>query len=116
MNGVWVTRDKISAIAPAIISGGQGHSACGTNDGIKYNHRALPPTKMTLILLLGLLLVTPLLAIAPLHPDCFISGPGPPAGVSTQVKENRTKVELGYLTAVTGTMNNRQVTPALQCH
>ena len=65
---------------------------------------------MTMSLLPGLLLVAPLLAIVPLHQDCFISGPGPPPTVlSTELKENRTNVMLGYLTAVTGTMNNRQV-------
>jgi len=64
---------------------------------------------MTMSLLPGLLLVAPLLAIVPLHQDCFISGPGPPPTVlSTELKENRTNVMLGYLTAVTGTMNNRQ--------
>ena len=67
----------------------------------------MTPTQITAACLL---LVTPLMAVGPLHPDCFITGPGPPPAITQPIlKENRTKVMLGYLTAVTGTMVGRQV-------
>ena len=67
---------------------------------------------MVTVLLLGLVLHT---TLSSLPPECLVSGPGPPQ-LHPGDGGDRTNVMLGYLTAVRGSMNNRQVGYFLLIH
>ena len=58
------------------------------------------------MLLLALTLHT---TLSSLPPECLVSGPGPPQLQPGDGGGDKTNVMLGYLTAVRGSMNNRQV-------